>query len=43
MDTDLVIVGAGVSGICMAIKAKEQGFTFVIVEAGASAGGTWHW
>jgi hypothetical protein len=38
----VVIVGAGPGGICMAIKLKQAGIEdFVILEREAAAGGTW--
>ncbi|MEM8784516.1 MAG: NAD(P)/FAD-dependent oxidoreductase [Pseudomonadota bacterium] len=38
----LLIIGAGMSGILMAIKAREAGISHVtIVEKAASVGGTW--
>jgi len=41
-DTGIAIIGAGFSGMCMAIKLKEAGRTdFVIFEKGADIGGTW--
>ncbi len=36
-----VVVGAGVSGLCMAIKLQEAGIPFVVVERNATVGGTW--
>lgn len=40
---DVAIIGAGMSGICMAIKLREAGITnFVILEKTAGVGGTWH-
>jgi len=37
-----IIIGAGFSGICMAIKLKEQGIRdFVILEKASGVGGTW--
>lgn len=36
-----VIVGAGVSGLCMAIKMQEAGIPFVIFEKNRTVGGTW--
>ena len=36
-----VIVGAGVSGLCMAIKMREAGIPFVIIEKNRTVGGTW--
>jgi len=37
-----VIVGAGVSGLCMAIKMKEAGIPFTIIERNPTVGGTWY-
>lgn len=38
----LVIVGAGMSGLCLAIRLKQQGIhDFVIVEKSDDVGGTW--
>lgn len=38
-----IIIGAGFSGICMAIKLKEAGMNnFVILERNAHLGGTWY-
>lgn len=37
----VVIVGAGVSGICAAIKLKEAGIAFEILEKNSDVGGTW--
>ena len=38
---DVLIVGAGMSGICMAIKLKRLGINFLIVEKASDIGGTW--
>jgi cation diffusion facilitator CzcD-associated flavoprotein CzcO len=39
---DVVILGAGMSGLCMAIQLQKAGFTdFVIVEKSPGIGGTW--
>jgi cation diffusion facilitator CzcD-associated flavoprotein CzcO len=41
---DIVIVGAGFSGIGFGIKLKQAGFTdFVIIDEADGPGGTWHW
>ncbi|MEP5765833.1 MAG: NAD(P)/FAD-dependent oxidoreductase [Halieaceae bacterium] len=41
--TTVAILGAGMSGICMAIKLREADITdLVILEKADSAGGTWH-
>ena len=37
----VVIIGAGVSGLSMAIKMKEAGIPFVIHEKNKTVGGTW--
>ncbi|MDB5374606.1 MAG: flavin-containing monooxygenase, partial [Belnapia sp.] len=36
------IVGAGLSGLCMAIKLREAGIPFVIFEKNPTIGGTWY-
>lgn len=37
-----IIIGSGFSGLCMAIKLKEAGFTdFLILEKESDLGGTW--
>lgn len=41
---EIVIIGAGFSGLCMAIKLKEAGYAtedFVILEKSNRPGGTW--
>ena len=40
-DFHVVIVGAGVSGICAAIKLKQRDISFEIIEKNADVGGTW--
>jgi cation diffusion facilitator CzcD-associated flavoprotein CzcO len=40
---DVAIVGAGFSGLGMAIRLKQEGFEdFVVLERGDDVGGTWH-
>lgn len=40
---DAVIVGAGMSGLCAAIKLREAGYKdIVILEKSEGVGGTWH-
>ncbi len=42
-ELDVVIVGAGFGGLCMAIKLREAGNdNFVILEKGDDVGGTWY-
>jgi cation diffusion facilitator CzcD-associated flavoprotein CzcO len=39
---DTLIMGAGMSGLCMAIELKRQGLhSFVVLEKSAGLGGTW--
>ncbi len=41
---DVAIVGAGFSGLGMAIRLKQQGSEdFLVLERGAEVGGTWHY
>jgi cyclohexanone monooxygenase len=43
-DHDIVIVGAGFSGIGTAIKLDKAGIgDYLVIEAGDGPGGTWHW
>ena len=37
----VAIIGAGVSGICAAIRLKEAGISFEIIEKNQDVGGTW--
>jgi 4-hydroxyacetophenone monooxygenase len=37
----VVIVGAGLSGLCMGIKLREAGIPFTIYEKNQTVGGTW--
>jgi cation diffusion facilitator CzcD-associated flavoprotein CzcO len=39
---DMLIVGAGFSGLCMLYKARQLGLTAKVVEAAAGVGGTWY-
>ena len=40
---DVVVVGAGVSGLYALHHFRELGFTVHVVEAGDGVGGTWYW
>jgi cation diffusion facilitator CzcD-associated flavoprotein CzcO len=40
---DVLIVGAGITGIYQLHRAREAGFSAVLVEAGDGVGGTWFW
>ncbi len=37
----VLIVGAGLTGLCTAIRLKEMGISFTILEKNAELGGTW--
>jgi cation diffusion facilitator CzcD-associated flavoprotein CzcO len=40
---DVLIVGAGITGIYQLHTAREAGFWAHLVEAGSGVGGTWYW
>src|SRR5690348_3056026 len=42
-DVDVCIVGAGITGIYQLYRAREAGFSALILEAGSGVGGTWFW
>jgi cation diffusion facilitator CzcD-associated flavoprotein CzcO len=42
-EADVLIVGAGVTGIYQLYRAREAGFSVQLVEAGDGVGGTWFW
>jgi cation diffusion facilitator CzcD-associated flavoprotein CzcO len=42
-DVDVLIVGAGITGIYQLYRAREAGFSVQLVEAGGGVGGTWYW
>jgi cation diffusion facilitator CzcD-associated flavoprotein CzcO len=42
-DVDLLVVGAGVTGIYQLHRALEAGFSAQLLDAGAGVGGTWYW
>ena len=43
LDADVLIVGAGVTGIHQLYLAREAGFRARLLEAGGGGGGTWYW
>lgn len=44
VDHELVVIGAGFSGIGAAIKLDQAGFQdFLVLEEGDGVGGAWHW
>src|SRR3974390_1264605 len=42
-DVDVVVVGAGITGIYQLYRAREEGFSALLLEAGEGVGGTWYW
>jgi cation diffusion facilitator CzcD-associated flavoprotein CzcO len=42
-DVDVLVVGAGITGIYQLHRAREEGFSALLLEAGGGVGGTWYW
>jgi cation diffusion facilitator CzcD-associated flavoprotein CzcO len=42
-DVDVLVVGAGITGIYQLYRAREAGFSVELLEAGGGPGGTWFW
>ena len=42
-DVDVVVVGAGIAGLCAIHRFRQSGFTVRAFESGHDIGGTWHW
>ncbi len=40
---DVLVVGAGITGIYQLYRAREEGFSALLLEAGDGVGGTWFW
>ncbi|WP_327693398.1 flavin-containing monooxygenase [Streptomyces sp. NBC_00459] len=40
---DVLVIGAGVTGIYQLYRAREAGFSVKLLEAGTGVGGTWYW
>jgi cation diffusion facilitator CzcD-associated flavoprotein CzcO len=43
MTVDVLVVGAGITGIYQLYRAREAGFSVQLLEAGGGVGGTWYW
>ncbi|MFM7126844.1 MAG: flavin-containing monooxygenase, partial [Actinomycetota bacterium] len=42
-DVDVVVVGAGFSGMYLLHELRQHGFTSRVLESGSDVGGTWYW
>jgi len=42
-DIDVLIIGAGITGLYQLYRAREAGFSAQLLEAGGGVGGTWYW
>src|ERR1051326_8177941 len=40
---DVIIIGAGVTGLYALYRLRERGLTVRVFEAGGGLGGTWYW
>jgi cation diffusion facilitator CzcD-associated flavoprotein CzcO len=40
---DVIIIGAGLSGMYQLHRVHELGMTVRVIEAGSDVGGTWYW
>ncbi|MFV0316738.1 MAG: flavin-containing monooxygenase [Microthrixaceae bacterium] len=43
VDVEVLVIGAGVTGLYQLYRAREDGFSALLVEAGDDVGGTWYW
>ena len=43
LDAEVIIIGAGVTGIYQLYQLREAGFDVRLIEAGTNVGGTWYW
>src|SRR5690349_8349257 len=43
LTADVLVVGAGITGIYQLYRAREAGFAALLLEAGSGVGGTWFW
>ena len=41
-DYEVLVIGAGVAGICQIKKLQENGIKSLVLEAGGGLGGTWY-
>lgn len=43
LDYDVLIIGAGLSGIYSLYRMRQMGLKAKVIEAGSGEGGTWFW
>lgn len=43
IETDVIVVGAGLSGISAIHRLRAKGLKLKVFEAGEDFGGVWHW
>jgi cation diffusion facilitator CzcD-associated flavoprotein CzcO len=43
LDYDVIVIGAGMSGLYMLYRLRELGLRVRVFEAGTDVGGTWYW
>ena len=43
LDYDVVVIGAGISGLYQLFLLRESGFRVCILDRGTGVGGTWYW
>ncbi len=43
LDYDVIVIGAGISGLYQLYKLRELGLRVRVFEAGTGVGGTWYW
>ena len=43
VDVDVVVVGAGFSGLYLLYRLRKAGFSTRVFERGGDVGGTWYW
>ncbi|MEV0904393.1 NAD(P)-binding protein [Streptomyces hokutonensis] len=42
-EVDVLVIGAGATGIYQLCRAREEGFSALLLEAGHGVGGIWYW
>lgn len=43
LDYDVIVIGAGISGLYQLYKLRELGLRVLVFESGTGVGGTWYW